>query len=93
MILASDLMTDDEHEALRLLGETASLCRKIIGDGPQADHDWNEMAVRFHGVQHMVMRQCAARAFPERYRLLGQTITSQQREVVEMQLPADAGDL
>lgn len=73
-----DLMTDEEHEFMRLSGQMASLARTIIGDGPQADHDWAEFTVRIHAVQHMIMRQCAARAFPDLYRQLGETITSQQ---------------
>ena len=68
------LMTDDEHKFMRLTGEVASLGNRIIGDGPQAEDDWAELAHRIHGVQHMVLRQCAARAYPTRYRQLGHTM-------------------
>lgn len=70
-VTAHELLTADEHYALALSGELASICNKIIGDGPQAAHDWAEMAVHIHGVQHMLMRQAAARAYPDLYRLLG----------------------
>lgn len=76
MTSIDELMTADEHEAMRLTGELASLVHKIIGDGPQAEHDWAEFTVRIHACQHMIMRQCAARAFPDLYRRLGQTIAS-----------------
>ncbi len=71
--VTEELMTPDEHEAMRLSGELASLGRKIIGDGPQAQYDWAEFVQAIHGVQQMVLRQCAARAYPDRYRLLGES--------------------
>lgn len=68
------MLTDDEHEAMRLSAELANVVHRIIGTGPQAAHDWNEAAQRIHAVQHMVMAQSAARSHPDRYRLLGYTL-------------------
>lgn len=65
------LMTEDEHKAVALLGDAANAIRKVIGDGNQAEYDWAEAASRIHDLQHMVMAQAAARAYPERYRPLG----------------------
>lgn len=73
---SGDYLTVDEREALRLSGQLANLCRRIIGDGPTAEHDWSEMAVRIHSVQHMVMAQAAARAYPDEFRLLGGGVAS-----------------
>lgn len=70
----TELLTDEEHEALRLSGELANLLHRIIGDGPASATDWNEAAIHVHSVQHMVMRQAAARAYPELYRLLGERL-------------------
>lgn len=67
-------MTDLEHEAMDLSGKLANTCRKIIGDGPQAEHDWAEMAIRIHSVQHMILAQSAAREYPSKYRPLGGVI-------------------
>jgi hypothetical protein len=67
------MLTEQELKALRLTGELASLCRQIIGDGPSAANDWNEMVMRIHAVQHMIMAQAAARAHPVDLRLLGGT--------------------
>lgn len=69
-----DLLTADEREALRLTAQLANLCHRIIGRGPQAEPDWAEMAHRIHAVQHMVMAQAAARAYPSEFRALGETI-------------------
>lgn len=72
------LLTQDEHDALTVSGELAGLIRRVIGDGPQAHNDWSEAAVLIHGLQHMVMAQAAARAFPNDYRLLGQVLSSDE---------------
>lgn len=71
------LLTVDEREALELSGRLANVCRRIIGDGSQAEHDWAEMAHRIHAVQHSIMAQAAARAYPSEFRLLGGTIADQ----------------
>lgn len=68
------LLTDEEHEAMALSAQLANLVRRIIGDGPQAEHDWNEMAQRIHAIQHTVLAQAAARAYPALYRPLGGVI-------------------
>ena len=78
-LTTTDLLTPDEQEAMRLSGELASLCHRIIGNGPQAANDWSEMAVRIHGVQHMILAQAAARAYPDEYRLLGGTLNPARR--------------
>jgi hypothetical protein len=66
-----ELLTDVEQRALGLTGELAKLMREIIGTGPQSEHDWNEAAHRIHAIQHMIMAQAAARAYPLLYRPLG----------------------
>lgn len=68
-------LTDDEHRAIELAGELADLVRQIIGDGPQAGNDWDELCAPIHLVQRTIGAQAAARAYPDRYRLLGQTLT------------------
>jgi len=70
----SKLLTDTEKEALALSGQLAGLLRKIIGDGPQAANDWAEAAIHIHNIQHTIMSQAAARAYPQEFRLLGQTL-------------------
>ena len=65
------LLTDVELAAVDLTGQLARLVRQIIGDGPNAAADCTEAAHRIHAVQDLILAQAAARAYPERYRLLG----------------------
>jgi hypothetical protein len=84
-----DLLTPDEHKALELSGELANLLGKIIQrpekDLPAHDerrdqfkaiglNDWSEVAKDIHAIQHRIMAQAAARAFPKQYRLMGRNI-------------------
>lgn len=77
--MSAELLTEDEHEAMRLSGELANTVGRIIGKGPQAEYDWNEAAQRIHAIQHMILAQAAARAYPDRYRLLGRVIDLAER--------------
>jgi len=68
----NDLLTPDELEAIDLLSRASSAIRRVIGVGPHATHDWADAATWIHNLQHAVMAQAAARAYPDRFRLLGQ---------------------
>jgi len=69
----SDLLTAAELRALDLTTElTNLLAGEIIGNGTTRAGDVNEMCRRIHDVQHMIMAQAAARAFPEKFRVLGE---------------------
>lgn len=70
----SAYLTQVEHDALTVSGELAVLIKAAIGDGPQAENDWREAAALLHALQHMVMAQAAARAYPALYRPLGRTL-------------------
>lgn len=48
---------------------------RIVADGPTRDHDLNEACARIHDLQHAVMAQAAARAYPGSYRRLGGTVS------------------
>lgn len=89
MTISEPLFTEDEHRAMELTGELATLIGKIIraphdelahDDGRRAmfsaiaDNDWAEAAMDIHRIQHRIMAQAAARAFPTQYRLMGRTI-------------------
>lgn len=67
-------LSELEHEAIEKSGELAQLMRKIIGDGPNAYHDWVEATVHIHAIQNMVLSQAAARAYPDTFRLLGEKL-------------------
>jgi hypothetical protein len=68
---AGELLTADEHEAVRLIGELVGLFRKIVGDGPNRIGDLNEFTRTIHVLQNTILAQAAARAYPDRYRLVG----------------------
>lgn len=69
--MTEDLLTPDELEAVNLTADLANLMRRIIGEGPTADHDWSETAAQIHVLQSRIMGQAAARAYPDLFRLMG----------------------
>lgn len=66
-----ELLTDKELEAIEVSCKLAHLLKEIIGDGPQESGDNAERIMHIHAIQHMIMSQAAARAYPHRFRLLG----------------------
>jgi len=73
----ADLLTVGEHGVMTLLAEVANRMTAIIGwnSTPKVGSgDLDEMVFYIHGLQHMVMAQAAARAYPEQYRLLGRSL-------------------
>lgn len=69
------LLTDAEHKAIDLTAELWSLlCREIVGQDRSRDRDLAELAAHIHAIQNDVLAQAAARAYPDRYRLLGGTL-------------------
>lgn len=70
--MVTDLMTPAEHRAMDLTVELVNLiCHDIIGHGPTRTGDINELVGDIHAVQRTILKQAAARAYPDRYRLLG----------------------
>ena len=67
----TDLLTSDEHAAIALAGQLATLLSMIIGDGTAREGDMQEAVHHIHALQAMILAQAAARAYPSRYRLLG----------------------
>lgn len=66
-----DLLTAEEHAALAVTADLWDRLCRIVGDGASRDADLSELAGHVHGIQHAIMAQAAARAYPERIRLLG----------------------
>ena len=65
------MLTENEHYAIELTSKLGEVMREIIGDGPAASGDWGEFVAHIHPIQNMILAQCAARDYPERYRLMG----------------------
>lgn len=70
----SDLLTQAEHNAVTTAALLANQVAEIVGDGPSRDADMAEAVHHIHAVQRMILAQAAARAYPDRYRLLGDTV-------------------
>lgn len=68
-------LTEDERHALALTAELYDLiARKIIVSGPTRQQDTAELAADIHRIQARIGAQAAARAHPDLYRLMGDTI-------------------
>lgn len=69
-----NMLTPDELRALDLITDVANMMGRIVGDGPMRDYDMNELALHIHALQRDIMKQAAARAYPSKFRLLGQEV-------------------
>jgi hypothetical protein len=69
-----ELLAEREQDIITRLGEMwGDLC-SIVEDGPTRDADLRELVVHVHALQHAVMAQAAARAYPTTYRRLGSSL-------------------
>ncbi|MEU3455654.1 hypothetical protein ABZ671_18935 [Micromonospora sp. NPDC006766] len=68
-------LTPAEHEAMDLTAQLWEKLCHIVGTGASAGQDLAELAAPIHTIQNAILAQAAARAYPDRYRLLGGTIT------------------
>jgi DNA-binding GntR family transcriptional regulator len=76
----AQLLTPDEHEAVRQAGLLYTMiASRIIADGPAKDDDLAEIRAAIHLIQRAVLAQAAARAFPREFRQLGTVIAQEAR--------------
>jgi hypothetical protein len=68
------LLTDAEHAVIEQAGALWNAVCAAIPEGPTRSADLGELVVHVHAIQHAVMSNAAARAYPDRYRTLGGTI-------------------
>jgi hypothetical protein len=74
----TDFLTEAEHRAMALTADLVNLvCTEIIGPGSSRGSDIREFVGHIHAVQQQILSQAAARAYPDRYRLLGHTLTTE----------------
>lgn len=75
-----ELLTAAEHKAMDLTVELVNLvCGEVIGDGATRAADRREFGAAVHVIQQMILSQAAARAYPDRYRLLGGSVGEPER--------------
>lgn len=72
------LLTADEHKAMSITGELANTLARVVGNDTSRGHDINELMGHVHVLQHAIMSQAAARAYPDLYRRLGETLKARQ---------------
>lgn len=76
--MTEELLTALEKRLVTNLGDFwADLCT-IVGDGVTREADLAEAIVHVHALQHFVMAQAAARAYPTEYRLLGNSLMEEK---------------
>jgi len=68
-----DLLTDNERETVKLVGRVYQNIERMCSDSTTRSSDLVEAAIHCHALQQMVMAQAAARAYPDEFRLLGET--------------------
>lgn len=69
-----ELLTPLERKVIQHLGLIWNDLCHIVGPGATREYDLDEAVVHIHALQHMVMAQAAARAYPAEFRLLGKLI-------------------
>lgn len=76
LLLVDDkqFLTSAEQEVLEITGDLTNKICDIIGNGPQSSYDKNEIISHIHAIQRTIMAQAAARAYPNKYRLLGRNL-------------------
>jgi hypothetical protein len=66
------LMTPAEHRAIDMTADLYNLlCAEVVGHGRSRGGDVAELAADIHRIQERIIAQAGARAFPDRYRVLG----------------------
>jgi hypothetical protein len=66
-----DLLTAGEHRAMELTVDLYHRLCRIARYGLGRSHDLAEVVHHVHALQRVILAQAAARAYPDRYRLLG----------------------
>lgn len=73
------LLTVEEHRAMDLMAQLWDTVCELVPAGSARDTDLGELAVHVHAAQRTILAQAAARAYPERYRLLGNAAPAGQQ--------------
>lgn len=70
-----EALTKEELSALDLTARLMGKFNKIVGKGRTRSADLGEVVVHIHALQNMILSQAAGRAYPERFRLLGEVVS------------------
>jgi hypothetical protein len=70
-----EVLTSQERQLVHDLGRWHTRAMAAIGDSPATgQRDRDELTAHVHALQHAIMAQAAARAFPAEFRLLGSVV-------------------
>lgn len=69
-----ELLTPLELEVMDRTAELVNMVSRVMGGGRARSGDWDEFVFYVHGIQRMILKQAAARAYPGRFRLLGEDL-------------------
>lgn len=70
----TELLTENEHLAIQAAGDLWGMITAIVEEGPPRESDLAELIIHIHAIQHAVMANAAARAYPTQLRRLGATL-------------------
>ncbi len=73
-------LTAAELRAMDITAELVNvMCNDVIGHGLTREADVREFVAHVHVIQQAILAQAAGRAYPERFRLLGEIIPLRAR--------------
>lgn len=67
-------LTETEMRAMACTAELANLLGVVIGNDRTRPGDLAELILHVHAIQHAIMSQAAARAYPSMFRKLGEML-------------------
>lgn len=70
--MSKALLTKAEHDLLDRLGKVSNDFVKIVGKESSRAGDIEQAVFLINNLQNMILAQAASRAYPKKYRLLGQ---------------------
>jgi hypothetical protein len=73
-------LTEAEQDVTKIAADLWNALCAAIPEGPNRNNDLAEIAVHIHAIQHAVMANAAARAYPDTYRLLGQSLQKEEAD-------------
>lgn len=75
----SEFLTSEEFIALGMTANLfAFIATRVIGNDITREADLTEFSLHVHAIQNMILSQAAARAYPDKFRLLGERTTNIQ---------------
>ena len=75
----TELLTPEERDLVTKLGQCWGDFSKILGKSDTRHADAAEFVAKIHDLQNTVLSQAAARAYPDTYRLAGETFDKKCR--------------